>query len=195
MHAHAQVLDGLRLIPRTYAHSHKYINMQPVPLSACNHWQGGHSWLKKLQQRTGWIRGTMENMQWQSGGRKIRKRKKKELKKKGRRNLFFHFMDQSERGRVSESRHAGRGGFAFFACRWGMSQSVHAYMSVTEWWGEKNSRDRGEGGGFKEKKSGWQGRGTGGFLSVKDYQPHLSFYWFSFDVYGSKGNRHGANPN
>lgn len=56
--------------------------------------------------------------------------------------------------------------------------------------GEKGGKD------LKKKVVGkGRGGGTGAFLSVKDYQPHLSFYWFSFDVYGSKGNRHGANPN
>lgn len=51
----------------------------------------------------------MENMQWQSGGRKI-KGKKRRKKRRGRKDLSFLFTDQSERGRVSESRHAGRGG-------------------------------------------------------------------------------------
>ena len=54
----------------------------------------------------------MENMQWQCGGRKIKGKKRRRKKRRGRKDLSFLFMDQSERGRVSESRHAGRGGGA-----------------------------------------------------------------------------------
>lgn len=38
----------------TYKHTHtltKYINMQPVPLFACNHWQRGHSRVKTTKER------------------------------------------------------------------------------------------------------------------------------------------------
>lgn len=136
--------------------------MQPVPLSACNHWQGGHSRLKKTQQRTGYVRGTMENMQWQSGGRKNQKKKKKN-KRGGKKEPLFPFYGpvREEKGFWVTPCRRGWGGGSPFACRWGMSQSVHAYMSVTEWWGEKNGRERGEKG--LKKKVGWQEGGRGLF--------------------------------
>lgn len=69
-------------------------------------------------------------------------------------------MDQSERVRVSESRHAERGGGALHL-RAGEG-SVHANMSVTERWGEKNGRE-GERGDLKKKRLVGKEGGAGAF--------------------------------
>lgn len=92
---------------RTRTHIHKYINMQPVPLSACSHQQRGHRRLKKQQMRL------ESEAPWRTCSGRVEdeksKKEKEKKKKRGRRNLSIHFTDQSERGRVSGSHHAGRG--------------------------------------------------------------------------------------
>lgn len=150
----------------------------------------------KIQKNPNNIRQDELEAPWRTcSGGLVKNKRKKNFKKEGKEPLYPLYGPIREgKGFWVTPCRMGEGEGSSFACRWGMSQSPWAYMSVTKWWGEnKNSRSKG-GKGFIEKK--WLARKVDvGFLSVKDYQPHLSCYWFSFDVYGSKGNRHGANPN
>lgn len=164
--------------------------MQPVPLSACNwHLQRGHSRLKKMtttrmNQRH---HGEHALAEWRTTNQK-----KKKKKKEGKEGPLYPFYRPIREGK----------GFWVTPCRKGGARHLRAGEGWANQYtptcqsqsdGVKKTVEKG-GKGLKEKK--WLARSwDGDFLSVKDYQPHLSFYWFSFDVYGSKGNRHGANPN
>lgn len=154
-HAHAAVFDGLWLIPHTLTHTYKYKTMQPVPLSACRHWQRGHSRLTIDNRGQSESSAQWRACRWRVEGVKIKRRKAKE----GKKEPLFLFYRQIREANVSVTP-CRKGGFTS-ACRWGMSQSVHAYMSHSDEW--KNCKKEGEG--FNVKKIGWQGgrRGGGGF--------------------------------
>lgn len=125
---------------------------------------------------------------------KIKRRKGKE---KGRKEgpLFpFYGPIREGKGFLSHAMQEEGGGLAI--CVQVRDEPISTRLHVSHkvmGWKKKNGRERGER--ISRKKKWLATRGDRGFLSVKDYQPDLSFYWFSFDVYGSKGNRHGANPN
>lgn len=137
-HIDAHTRTGVRWVTAhsTHTHAHKYINMQSVPLSACNCWQRGHSRYKKIttiedrmNQRH---HGEHAVAEWRT-----KNQKKKKKKKRGEGGTSLSTLWTNQRGEGFLSHAMQEGGGSPFACRWGMSQSVHAYMSVTEWWGEK----------------------------------------------------------
>lgn len=135
----------------THSHSHKYIHMQPAPLSACNHQQRGHSIEKTTEERINQGHHVEHAVtEWRTTNQKREKRGAS----------LTIFMDQSERGRVSESRHAGRGGLAICVQVRFEPISTRLYVShrVMGW---KNSRE-GEGGDLKKKVVGKE-RGQGLF--------------------------------
>lgn len=141
----------------TLTYSHKYINMQPVPLSACNHWQRGHSIEKTTTEERMNQGHHVEHAvaEWRTTNQK----KKKKRGRKG--GPLYPFLWTNQRGEGFLSHAMQEGGLAICVQVRDEPISTRLYVShrVMGW---KNSRER-EGRGFKEKKVVGKERGQGLF--------------------------------
>lgn len=94
---------------RTRTHIHKYINMQPVPLSACSHQQRGHRRLKKQRMRL------ESEAPWRTCSGRVedeKSKKEKEKKKEGKEEPLYPFYGPVREGKgfwVTPCRKGGGG--------------------------------------------------------------------------------------
>lgn len=99
----------------------------------------------------------------------------------------LYVSDQSERNRVSGSRHAGqrRKGEGLRIRMQLREEPIRTRLQVGHSDVVKIGKNREKGGKESKQKVG------AGLVRPQDYQPHLSVYGFSLDVYGQRKQTRG----